>query len=227
MANSASKAGPLRTVFALVLLFGPALFLIFISTRGCEHKFTQLDDYGAVPSYSFTDINGKKYTNASFKGKIVIFTTIQPTCPDTCAISAWQIDQQLYQHIRKNPKKLGHVKLVSFVTDGKGNPYSKLSDVEATLRDRVQEYDPSIWILANGDAKALYKLKHNGESLLQKGPEYFGGEAFQELMLLVDKSNHLRMVLNGKTESMVRTMKQDLALLEKQYDQESAKKEKK
>ena len=223
MANSTSKAGPLRTVFALVLLFGPALFLIFISTRGCEHKFTELEDYGAVPKFSFTDAKGKKYTNNSFRGKIVIYTTLQPSCPDTCAISTWQIDQQLYQHIRLNPKKLGHVKIVSFVTDGKGNPYEKLSDLEATLKDRVQEYDPKIWILAKGDAKALYNIKHNGTSLLKKGPEYFGGEAFQELMLLVDKNNHLRMVLNGKTESMVRTMKQDLALLEKQYDKNKAK----
>src|SRR3990167_8420703 len=52
MANSTSKAGPCRTVFALTLLFGPALFLIFISTRGCEHKFKQLEDFGKIPQYS-------------------------------------------------------------------------------------------------------------------------------------------------------------------------------
>jgi hypothetical protein len=221
-----TKAGPLRTVFALALLFGPALLLIFISTRGCEHKFKQLDDYGAIPHYSFTDAAGKKYTEASFRNKIVIFTTLQPGCPDSCAISTWQIDQQIYQHLRKNQKKLGHVKLVSFITDGHGNPSDRLKDVEFMLRDRVQEYDPSIWILVKGDARKLYNMKHNGASLLQKGPKYFGGEAFQELMLLVDKQNHLRMVLNGKTETMVRTMKQHLALLQKQYDLEKAKKKK-
>jgi cytochrome oxidase Cu insertion factor (SCO1/SenC/PrrC family) len=226
MANSTSKAGPLRTVFALTLLFGPALFLIFISTRGCEHKFKQLEDFGKIPQYSFTDASGKKYTNASFNNKIVIYTTLQPGCPDSCAVSTWQIDQQIYQHLRLNKKKLGHVKLVSFVTDGKGNQSDRLADVAATLKDQVQEYDPSIWILAKGDARQLYNLKHNGTSLLQKGSKYFGGEAYQELMLLVDKRNHLRMVLSGKTESMVRTMKQDLALLEKQYDLDKARKKK-
>ena len=226
MAKSTSKAGPLRTVFALLLLFGPALFLIFISTRGCEHKFKQLEDFGEIPQYSFTDASGKKYTNDSFRNKIVIYTTLQPGCPDSCAVSTWQIDQQIYQHLRLNKKKLGHVKLVSFVTDGKGNPSGRLADVAAMLEDQVQEYDPSIWILANGDARELYNLKHNGTTLLQKGPQYFGGEAYQELMLLVDKHNHLRMVLSGKTESTVRTMKQDLALLEKQYDLEKARKKK-
>jgi hypothetical protein len=227
MAKSSSKAGPLRTVFALLLLFGPASFLVFISTRSCEHKFKQLDDYGAVPAYSFKDAYGKSYTEKSFRDKIVIFTTIQPGCPDSCAVSTWQIDQQIYQLLRKNNKKLGHVKLVSFVTDGKGNPSDAVKNVEYTLRDQVQGYDPSIWILAEGDARSLYNIRHNGASLLQKGSKYFGGEAFQELMLLVDKRNHLRMVLNGKTESMVRTMKQHLVLLEKQYDLEKAKKTRK
>jgi len=224
MAKSSSKAGPL---LALFLLFGPAFLLILMSTRSCEHKFKQLEDYGAIPAYRFTDINGKVYTNASFKNQIVIFTTIQPSCPDSCGISTWHVDQQLFQQIRRNSKKLGHVKLVSFVTDGKGNPSDRLKDVEFMLKDRVENYDPSVWILANGDARALYNITNNGKSLLQKGDKYFGGEAFQELMLLVDKKSHLRMVLSGESESMVRTMKQHVALLDKQYDKAKWKKEKK
>ena len=42
-------------------------------------------------------------------------------------------------------------------------------------------------------------------------------------MLLLDKENHLRMVLNGHTEGMVRKMKEHLALLQKEYDKEDAK----
>jgi len=224
MANSSKKAGLSRIVFPTLLLFGPALFLIFISTRGCEHKFKALDDYGKISAYAFSDLQGKNYTDQSFRNKIVIFTTIQATCPDSCAIDTWQIDQQIYQHLRLNKKKLGHVKLISFVTDGKGNPSDRLNDVASMLRDNVQGYDPSIWILAKGDSRSIYNMSHNGKSLLQKGPTYFGGEAYQELLLLVDKRNHLRMVLSGKTESMVRTMKQHLALLEKQYDIEKARK---
>ena len=60
MAHSAWKAGPLKTVFALLLLFGPALFLILISTRGCEHKFKVLDDYGPIASYQLTTVDEKK-----------------------------------------------------------------------------------------------------------------------------------------------------------------------
>ena len=38
------------------------------------------------------------------------------------------------------------------------------------------------------------------------------------MMLLVDKTNHLRMILSGNSEGMIRKMKQHIALLQKQYD---------
>jgi hypothetical protein len=70
----------------------------------------------------------------------------------------------------------------------------------------------------------VYDFKSNGESLVKQDSTYFGGESFQELILLLDKQNHLRMVLSGKTEGMIRRMKEHIALLQKQYDKEASKK---
>lgn len=217
------KAGRIKGLVVLILLFGPASFLIFISSRGCEHKFVELDDMGKVSNYNFTTTDGIQLNQASFNNKVVLFTTLQVTCPSKCAVSFWHLDQLIYQHLRKNKKKLGHVKLVSFVTDGKGNPYSNLKEVEYILKDQVEKYDSSVWILANGNAKNVYNITRNGENLLMKGKQYFGGEAFQELMLLVDKRNHLRMVLKGNSEGMIRKMKEHIALLDKQYDKAALK----
>ncbi len=222
-----TKAGYVRPVLSLLLLFGPALLLIFISTRGCEHKFKVLEDYGKLPAYNFHDSKGHTLTNKNFRNKIVIYTTIQPSCPDTCAITIWHLDQLLYQQLRKNKKKLGHVKIVSIVTDANGHPSDRVHDVEMALRTQVQDYDPEIWTVVSGDARGIYNMKHNGQSLLKKGKEYFGGEAFTELMLLVDKKNHVRMVLPAKTESTIRKMRDHMALLEKEYDKAAAKAEKK
>jgi hypothetical protein len=224
MINTSGKAGRMKKLIVTILLFGPASLLIFISTRGCKHKFTELADMGGIPTYSFTGVYGKKYTDKSFSNKVVLFTTIQKTCPGNCAISLWHLDQLIYQHIRKNQKKLGYVKLVSFVTDGKGNPYKNLGEIEYTLKDQVEKYDSSIWILANGDAKQVYNISRNGENLMQKGKKYYGGESFQELMLLIDKRNHLRMALKGNEEGMIRKMKEHIALLDKQYDKAALKK---
>lgn len=226
MAEKTKKAGSYKSIFALLILFGPALLLIFISTRGCQHKFQRLDDFGALPTFKITDNSGKTWTNTDLKGQIVIYTTLQVSCPDTCAISLWHLDQLVYQNLKENQKKLGHVKIVTFVTDGFGNPSNRLDDVLFMLKDRVADFNPDIWIVGTGDAKQLYSIKHNGHSLLEKGDKYFGNEAFQELLLLSDKQGHLRMVLPGKTESTIRTMRDDIALLEKEYDQEAAWKKK-
>jgi len=218
------KAGRMKVVYTYLLLFGPALFLIFIATRGCQHKFKQLDDYGAAKNYSFIDVFGKEHRAVDYKGNIVVLTTLQEKCPDSCAVSFWHLDQILYQQIRKNNrKKMKQVRLISFATDGKGNPIEDLSTLHKQMQDRVEGYDPKIWILAKGTSKEIFDFKRNGQSLLQKGDKYFGGHAYQELMLLLDKQNHLRMVLSGKTEGMIRRMREHVALLQKQYDKENKK----
>lgn len=217
----------MKVVYAFLLLFGPALLLVFFGTRGCEHKFKTLEDYGKAADYSFIDSRGKSFTAKDFEGDIVVVTTIQETCPDSCAISLWHLDQSIYQHIRKNKrKKMKQVKLISFATDGKGNPVKDLTVFKQALEDQVEGYDPDIWLVASGDVKKVYDFKHNGASLLQKGDQYFGGQAFQELILLLDKENHLRMTLSGKTEGMIRRMKEHIALLQKQYDKEASSKKK-
>jgi hypothetical protein len=113
---------------------------------------------------------------------------------------------------------LKQVRLISYVTDGKGNCVKDLKFAQSMLKERVEGYDSTLWILAMGDVKSVYNFKNNGKSLLEKGPEYFGGEYFQEIMLLLDKKNHLRMALRGNQEGMIRRMKEHLALLQKQYD---------
>ncbi|MFN5844512.1 MAG: SCO family protein [Flavobacteriia bacterium] len=224
---SKNTAGRMKVLFAFLLLFGPALLLVFFATRGCEHKFKNLDDYGAAANYSFIDARGKAFTSKDFEGDIVVVTTLQETCPDSCAISLWHIDQSIYQHIRKNKrKKMKQVKLISFATDGKGQPVKDLTIFKQALEDQVEGYDPDLWLIATGDVREIYDFKHNGASLLQQGNQYYGGQGFQELLLLLDKKNHLRMVLSGKTEGMVRRMKEHIALLQKQYDKAASEKKK-
>ena len=87
--------------------------------------------------------------------------------------------------------------------------------------EKVENFDPSIWILASGDAKSVFDHQNNGQSLIQDG------ENFHELMLLMDKKQHLRMVLSGNREGHIRRMKQTMALLQKQYDKTLLKSEKK
>lgn len=212
------SAGRRKVIFAFLLLFGPAFLLIFIASRSCEHKFKELDDFGSAVNYTFRKPDGSSLKAEDMKGNILLVTTLQSSCPEKCAISFWHLNQKIYQHLRTNKKKLGTVKILSLVTDGKGNPVDDLNPVVDMLYDEVEDYNPEIWMVATGDAREMYNFKKNGKSLLQTGDEYFGGESFQELMLLIDRENHLRMVLSGKTEGMIRRMFEHVALLKKDYD---------
>lgn len=224
MANK-NTAG-INKIVAILVLVLPAFLLVFISTRGCEHKFKELPNYGKAINYTFEGVDGKKYTSSDFKDQVVLINTLQLTCPDSCAISLWHLDQLVYQHIRKNKtKKLKQIKLISFVTDNNGNPVKDLAKIQKALEDNIIAYDPTIWILAKGNPEKLYDFKHNEQTLLEEGEQFYGGKAFLELMLLIDKSNHLRMVGRGKSEGEIRRMFQHVALLMKQYDKARKKQE--
>lgn len=219
--STIKTAGLKQRLLVIVLLFGPAFILVFISTRGCNHQFKKLDDFGLATEYLFADANGEEHSYEDFSDQIVLVTTLQPSCPGSCAVSMWHLDQLIYQKMRKKKKK-GGVRIISFVTDGKGEPMTDLSSVEAMLYDRIEDYDPELWILASGDPKKLYDFERNDQRLLREGDEFYGRQAYQELMLLLDRKNHLRMVLSGTTEGMIRRMNQHVGLLQKEYDKNEA-----
>lgn len=215
-------AGRTGRIFAFLLLFGPAFILVFIGTRSCDHKFKELEDFGLANSYKFVDAYDRTFTEHDFSKNVVLINVLQSDCLDTCSVSFWHLNQGIYQDAYKNRRKEGSVRIVSFITDGKGNQEKDLSTIRQMMEEMVENYDKDVWYIASGDVRSLYDFERNGQTLLQKGDQYFGGEAFQELLLLLDKNNHLRMVLSGKTEGMIRRMNQHIALLQKQYDKEAA-----
>jgi len=205
-------------LIGFLLVFGPALLLIFIGTRSCEHNFEELEDYGPVTEFEFTDANGVKRNSKEFKDDVVLVNVLQSSCPDSCSVLMWHINQTIYQHVWKNKtKKTKQIRMISFLTDGKGNSVKDLSVINDAINDLTENYDPSIWILATGDVKKIYDLENNGISLIDDKTN------FQELMLLIDKQHHLRMVLSGNVEGQIRRMKQSMALLQKQYDKKASK----
>lgn len=228
MENKTAVRSKKRSLFALTLVFGPALILIFMATRGCDHRFKTLADYGLVSTPSFTVYNHKgkqQLTLQDYQDQIVLINTLQTTCPHNCGLAFFPLTQNIYKDLRTNKrKKLKQVRMLSIVVDSLGNPVSEaaLLDIQDMLRSRVEGYDPEIWQLVSADPKIFYNLTNNGQKLIVKDTKYFGGVSYNELIMLLDKNNHLRMVLNGHTEGMIRKMKEHLALLIKQYDKERA-----
>lgn len=221
--SSELKAGRIKRIAAMVLLFAPALLLVIIGTRSCQHKFTELDDFGAVPAFSFVDAKGDTVTSKDLEGKMLLLTTLQSNCLEECAISWWHFDELVYEGIYTNKKKLGDFRIISFVTDEQGNPSNDLAGVSEMLYDKIEGYDPNLWMLAKGDARSIFNAEYNGKKLTDN-PETGEVRNFTEFLLLVDKKGHLRIVRSGKQEGMIRDFQQHMALLMKQYDKEKARK---
>ena len=209
-------AGRRRKVgLAFLLMFAPAFLLIFISTRGCSHRFEKLPDYGEVSEYSFIDVNGKKRTSKEFKGEIVLITTTQPTCPNDCAVALGFLKLHVYKILAG---KKG-IRMISFVTDENGDPMEDLTSTRKMLEDEVLNYDPNIWILANGNPQDIYDIEKGDLKLIEElEQEEMTEYGYKSMMLLLDRENHLRMIRSGKQEGMIRQMKQHIALLKKEYD---------
>lgn len=215
MARKRTAGRGLKVGLAFLLIFAPAFLLIFISTRSCEHRFEKLPDFGEMKQYDFIDAKGKKRSWKEFKGEIVLITTIQPTCPNDCAISLSNMKLQIYKMLRG---KKG-IRIISFVTDKDGNPVADLLPTQQMLEDEVLGYDPEIWMLAKGNPESIYDIRKGNRKLLDEmKKEGMGDVGYQSLMLLLDRENHLRMIRSGNQEGMVRQMKQHIALLKKEYD---------
>lgn len=213
----------MKPLLMIVLVFGPALFLILISLNKCDHNFTTLPDYGNVGNYSFVLSNGEQLTNKDMEEKVMILNVIQPSCPNNCSINLSYFNLMIYQHYRKYQKKMSHIKFVSLVLDKNGNPVSleKLNEVKFNFQDMYQGYDESIWMLVTGDPKQIYDIESNNVNLyFQEDEEAFGGRPFMETMMIVDKANQLRLIRKGTEEGYIRDFKEHIALLQKQYDKE-------
>lgn len=216
MARKKTAGRGRKVGLAFLLMFAPAFLLILISTRSCTHKFETLPDYGEVNSYSFVDANGKKRTSKEFKGEIILITTIQPTCPNNCAVSLSNLKLQIFNILKG---KEG-IRIISFVTDENGEPLEDLTATQQMLEKEVLDYDPKIWILAQGSPQDIYDIQKGDRKLLDEMEEEGLGEnGYQSLMLLLDRENHLRMIRSGNQEGMIRQMKQHISLLKKEYDQ--------
>ncbi|HBW86229.1 MAG TPA: hypothetical protein DEF82_05660 [Crocinitomicaceae bacterium] len=225
--ESKAKRGKLKVLVAFLLVFGPAATLIFISTRGCQHSFQKLEDFGQLPNHTFSVYIPEKDSFESkklhdFHGDIVFISTIQTSCPSKCQLSLFNFRELIYNHIFENKrKKLKQVRIISFLTDGNGNPITDTAafkTMSEILKDNIPNYDPSLWTLAMGDVKSFYNIESNGKNLLKSSEQEYGVGAYQKYLLLLDKESHLRMVLPANKEGEIRVMFEHLALLQKEYD---------
>ena len=136
-----------------------------------------------VPSFSFTDQNGKTVTNKDYEGKVYIVEFFFTTCPTICP----KMNANLVK-IQNSFDEIQNFGVASFTI----NPDY---DTEEVLKDYAEQYgvtNPN-WHLLTGDKDKIYELANVGFNLYTaEDSEVEGGFEHSGNFALIDKNGFIR-----------------------------------
>lgn len=169
---------------------------------------SRLHDVHTVPSFSFTDQNGKIITDAELKGKIYIADFFFTRCAGIC------------------PKMTNNMSKVAdaFKSD---TAFAILShsvtpeyDNAAVLKEYAKKKNITArnWHLLTGDKDDIYSIARRGYFAEMKDGYSKGSDAFlhTENFILIDKHGRIRGIYNGTLEVEVNDMIEHVRVLQKE-----------
>jgi protein SCO1/2 len=162
----------------------------------------------SIPSFSFTDQEGKKITEQTIEGKIYVANFFFAKCNNICP----KMMSNMYklQETFKNDDEL--LLLSHSVTPDEDDvsALKKFADENKVIGSK--------WHLLTGDKSEIYRLAKKeyfaGDSVgyYQAGNEFLHTENF----ILIDKQRRIRGVYNGTLAVEIERIKEDIAILTKE-----------
>ncbi len=138
---------------------------------------------GEVPSFNFTNQDGKTISNKDYEGKVYVAEFFFTTCPSICPImnrNMVRIQNEFYG----NP----NVGIASFSIDPE-------YDTPKILKEYAEAYkitNPN-WHLMTGDKAEIYQLANEGFNLyVGEAPEVEGGFEHSGFFALIDQEGNIR-----------------------------------
>ncbi len=167
------------------------------------------DTIHKIATFSFTDQDNKKITNADFIGKIQIANFFFSSCPSICPKMMHNL-----QKVQETFKTDSAVLLASFSVMPWVDTVKKLKNYAED-----NEIKSNKWHLLTGDAGKIYDLARKS---------YFAEEAIgfnrdsseflhTEHILLVDGHQHLRGIYNGTLPLEMERLIEDIKILKKDF----------
>lgn len=217
-----------KAVILLMILLVPSVAYLVLTTG--KHNIKKLGYFGtkipgategdttyhSIPSFQFTDQDGKPFGDKDLQGKIYVANFFFTTCPSICPAM-----QTLMKKVQDTDdfKKLNDFRLVSFSVDPE-------HDSVAVLKEYAQKIkaDPGRWYFLTGDKKAIYDLAYQGFMVnAMEDPTAPGGFLHSDMMLLIDRDKHIRGIYEGTSMKDVKRLIDEIKVLIAEYN--SAKKE--
>lgn len=172
------------------------------------------EDKKQVPSFSFTNQNGKTIDNESYKGKVYIVEFFFTTCPSICPIMNRNM-VKIQNEYFGNP----NLAIASFTID-------PAHDTPAVLKEYAASYkitNPN-WNLLTGDKDSIYKLANEGFNIYAgENSEVEGGFEHSGYFALIDQEGFIRsrvdengnpiVYYNGLEDSGIQMLKEDIKSL--------------
>ena len=153
--------------------------LVFIEIDGMKKK---------VPSFSFTDQNGKTISNKNYLGKVYVVEFFFTTCPTICP----RMSANLVQ-VQNAFDGFDNFGVASFSI----NPEHDTPEVLKAYADEYGMTNPN-WHLMTGAQEDIYKLANEGFNLYTaKDVEAEGGFEHSGNFALIDKNGFIRSRLDS------------------------------
>lgn len=168
----------------------------------------ELEDFHKIPSFSFTNQEGKKITDRSFENKIYVAGFFFSTCPGICPMIRSKLVNVQNEFI-DDPK-------VSILQ----HSIRPTTDTPEVLKKYADEHGikSGKWNLVTGDKDTIYGLAKRSyfasEDLgnIQNTDDFLHTES----LLLIDQNRHIRGIYNGMNSSSVAYLISDIKALKEE-----------
>jgi len=219
-------ASPLRILVVLVILFIPAISYYFL-TKG-KNNFRTLEVFGpkktlspheengkmiadtvfhTIPSFSFTDQDGKTFTDQNLSGSIYIAAFFFTGSSDG------EVMNTQLERVQSKFKDDADVKILTFTVD----PDNDSVPVLATYA-KSRRAIPGKWYFLTGDKKALDELARNGYYLFAMlTPGHETAMRHSDQLVLVDKDKRIRGYYDGTDNLEVNRLMDEVVVLQWEY----------
>ena len=152
-----------------------------------------------VPSFSFTNQNGEKFSNNNFRDKVTILNFIFTSCTGPCPLMTSNM-QKLYS----NFKGTKEVQFVSITVDPEVDTQEKLK-----LEAEMIGVDNNQWQFLRSDLDEIKKLKRDGFMLFSDNLP--NGHSIKSI--LIDNVGNIRKYYDGTDIGSQEILKKDIVYL--------------
>ena len=184
-------------VAILVLILFPIvigagmLWLRHVEVQRLESR--QIQNYGSVPPFQFTNQDGKPFGSSDLAGKIWNADFIYSTCPGPCPMISTRMSEM------QRPLEKTDVHFISFTVDPDKDTPERLREYAGQLHAA-----PGRWDFLTGPKSEIYNLSLNGFKLAAAARSSENPEPLHSTrMILVDRHGQIRGYYDATTADAI------------------------